>query len=405
MTQQTLLVTLSGADRPGVTSALFTELSAFDVRVDDIEQLVVRGRLVLSVLLGLQDEAGDLDALEEVLGSVAERLGMELQTRVGPEEDRARRHGEVTVTVLGRPLRPAAIARVADEIRARGGNIDRIHRIANYPVTAIVLEVSAAGAADLRRVLTVAGREIGVAIAVQTDGLDRRGQHLVVLDVDSTLIQDEVIDLLAEEAGVQGAVSHITERAMRGELDFTSSLRERVALLEGLDEQALQRIRERITLTPGARTLCRTLRSLGYRICLVSGGFIEVIQPLADELGVDDVRANSLQIIDGRLTGRVAGPIVDREGKREALEAFAEEFGIPMRRTIAIGDGANDIDMLQAAGLGVAFNAKSAARAAADTALNVPYLDTVLYLLGITREQVVAADEAAGVISRAPRLD
>ncbi len=365
MTHQTLLVTLSGADRPGVTSALFTELSAFDVRVDDIEQLVVRGRLVLSVLLGLQHDADATVALEAALNAVAERLEMQLDMGIGPDEERARRHGEVTVTVLGRPLRPAAIARVADEIREKGGNIDRIHRIANYPVTAVVLEVSAAEAADLRRVLTVAGREIGVDIAVQTDGLDRRGQHLVVLDVDSTLIQDEVIDLLAAEAGVEAAVSAITDRAMRGELDFAQSLRERAALLEGLDASAFERIRSRITLTPGARTLCRTLRSLGYRICLVSGGFVEVVQPLADELGVDAVRANRLEVVDGRLTGRVEGPIVDRQGKRSALEEFAREFDIPMRRTIAIGDGANDIDMLQAAGLGVAFNAKSAARAAA----------------------------------------
>lgn len=405
MTHQTLLVTLSGADRPGVTSALFTELSAFDVRVDDIEQLVVRGRLVLSVLLGLQHDADATVALEAALNAVAERLEMQLDMGIGPDEERARRHGEVTVTVLGRPLRPAAIARVADEIRAKGGNIDRIHRIANYPVTAVVLEVSAAEAADLRRVLTVAGREIGVDIAVQTDGLDRRGQHLVVLDVDSTLIQDEVIDLLAAEAGVEAAVSAITDRAMRGELDFAQSLRERAALLEGLDASAFERIRSRITLTPGARTLCRTLRSLGYRICLVSGGFVEVVQPLADELGVDAVRANRLEVVDGRLTGRVEGPIVDRQGKRSALEEFAREFDIPMRRTIAIGDGANDIDMLQAAGLGVAFNAKSAARAAADAALSVPYLDTVLYLLGITREQVEAADAAAGVVSHAPAVD
>lgn len=405
MTHQTLLVTLSGADRPGVTSALFTELSAFDVRVDDIEQLVVRGRLVLSVLLGLQHDPAATDALESALRAVADRLGMDLDMGIGPDEDRARRHGEVTVTVLGRPLRPAAIARVADEIRAKGGNIDRIQRIANYPVTAVVLEVSAAEAADLRRVLTVAGREIGVDIAVQTDGLDRRGQHLVVLDVDSTLIQDEVIDLLAAEAGVEAAVSAITERAMRGELDFAQSLRERAALLEGLEASAFARIRSRITLTPGARTLCRTLRSLGYRICLVSGGFVEVVQPLADDLGVDAVRANRLEVVDGRLTGRVEGPIVDRQGKRSALEEFAREFDIPMRRTIAIGDGANDIDMLQAAGLGVAFNAKSAARAAADAALSVPYLDTVLYLLGITREQIEAADAAAGVVSHAPAVD
>jgi len=363
---------------------------------------------VLSVLLGLDgpaDANGQLAALHESLGSVAARLGMELATEIGPDEDRARRHGEVQVTVLGAPLRPAAIARVADEIRARDGNIDRIHRIANYPVTAVMLEVSGVGAVDLRRVLATAGREVGVDIAVQTDGLDRRGQHLVVMDVDSTVIQDEVIDLLADEAGVLSEVADITRRAMAGELDFRASLDARVALLAGLPEEALSRVRARVTLTPGARTLCRTLSGLGYRICLVSGGFLEVVEPIAEELGVDAVRANRLEIVEGRLTGRLTGPVVDREGKRRALEEFAAQFDIPMRRTIAIGDGANDIDMLEAAGLGVAFNAKSAARAAADAALNVPYLDTVLYLLGITREQVEAADAAAGVVTGAPPVN
>jgi phosphoserine phosphatase len=212
------------------------------------------------------------------------------------------------------------------------------------------------------------------------------------MDVDSTLIQDEVIDLLADEADALEAVAQITERAMAGELDFEESLRARVALLAGLDVDALERVRSRITLTPGARTLCRTLHRLGYRIALVSGGFTEVIAPLAAELGVTDIRANRLGVSDGRLTGTVEGPVIDRLGKRAALDEFAAQYGIPERRTIAIGDGANDVDMLAAAGLGIAFNAKAAARAAADTQVNVPYLDSILFLIGITREEIESAD-------------
>ena len=212
------------------------------------------------------------------------------------------------------------------------------------------------------------------------------------MDVDSTVIRDEVIDLLADEAGVMDQVAAITERAMAGELDFSESLRARVALLAGLDADVIERVRRRVRLTPGARTLCRTLTGLGYRVCLVSGGFVEVVEPLARELDVTDVRANRLEIVDGRLTGRVVGDIVDRAGKRAALESFAAEYDIPMRRTVAIGDGANDIDMLEAAGLGVAFNGKAAAQAAADAALSNPYLDSVMYLLGITREEIEAAD-------------
>ena len=230
-------------------------------------------------------------------------------------------------------------------------------------------------------------------VAVQEAAIDRRGQYLIVMDVDSTFIQDEVIDLLADEAGVMAEVAHITEEAMAGRLDFEQSLRARVALLKGLPVDAIDRVRDRITLTPGARTLCRTLNRLGYRIALVSGGFHEVIDPVAAELGVDKVRANRLETRDGLLTGAVLGPVIDRIGKRQALEDFAKEYRIPQRRTIAIGDGANDIDMLDAAGLGVAFNAKAAARDAADAALNVPYLDSVLFLLGITREEIEVADE------------
>lgn len=405
MANQTLLVTLSGHDKPGVTKTLFTALGAFPVSVLDMEQLVVRGHLVLTALVGFDDADPDLSAaMRTAVRHAAAAMDMDVSTVMGAEEDSDRRRNRIHVTVLGAPLRPDAIAGIAQEIADRGGNIDRIRRIASYPVTAIVFEGSGVQVHDLRRALAGAAATHGVDIAVQEAGLDRRGQYLVVMDVDSTVIQDEVIDVLADQAGVHQQVEQITARAMAGELDFSASLAERVALLAGLPASVLDEVRSRITLTPGARTLCRTLNNLGYRVCLVSGGFIEVVGPLAEELGVHGVRANGLEVADGKLTGRVRGPIVDRAGKRRALEEFAEQFGIPMRRTIAIGDGANDVDMLEAAGLGVAFNAKAPARQAADTAVSVPYLDSVLYLLGITREDIEGADARDGLVTPAPPL-
>jgi phosphoserine phosphatase len=220
--------------------------------------------------------------------------------------------------------------------------------------------------------------------------------RLIVMDVDSTLIQDEVIDLLAERAGCAEAVAKVTEAAMRGELDFAASLRERTALLAGLDAAVLDEVRASLRLTPGARTLVRTLKRLGYKCGVVSGGFTAVIQPLADELGLDYVAANTLEISGGKLTGRVLEPVVDREGKTAALRRFAQAAGVPLAQTVAVGDGANDLGMIGAAGLGVAFNAKPVVRDAADTSVSVPYLDTVLYLLGIPRDAVDPADQAAG---------
>lgn len=395
----TLLAILSGRDRPGVTASIFDSLARTPCEVLDIQQIVVRGRLVLAFLLGVTaDQVGDTRA---VLHSEAARLGMEIETVPGAsvqrkDPDRRRIH----VTMMAERLRPGAVAELARRMAARGWNIDRIRRIASYPVTAVVFEGSGEDIADLRRDLSEASKSLGVDVAVQHAGLDRRGQRLVVMDVDSTLIQDEVIDLLAEEAGVLDDVSAITERAMRGEIDFAESLTQRVALLRGLPASALATTAKRIRLTPGARTLCRTLGRLGFRVCLVSGGFADIIEPLAGELGVDGLRANALEIEDGLLTGRVQGDIVDRHGKRAALEDFARQFGIPLSRTIAIGDGANDLDMLDAAGLGIAFNAKPVVRAAADTSVNAPYLDSVLFLLGITREEIEEAD-AEGVPGRA----
>jgi phosphoserine phosphatase len=221
-----------------------------------------------------------------------------------------------------------------------------------------------------------------------------------VFDVDSTLIQQEVIELLAARAGAGEAVKAITDAAMRGELDFAQSLHQRVETLAGLPAEVLDDVAEDVELTPGARTTIRTLRRLGYHVGVVSGGFRQVIQPLADELMLDFVAANVLEVADGKLTGRVVGEIVDRAGKAKALRDFASQAGVPMAQTVAVGDGANDIDMLSAAGLGIAFNAKPALREVADASLSHPYLDTVLFLLGVTRGEIEAADALDGVVSR-----
>ncbi|MEI6360615.1 MAG: phosphoserine phosphatase SerB [Actinomycetes bacterium] len=399
---RTLLITLSGNDRPGVTRGLFSTLAQHPVEVLDVEQLVVRSRLVLAVLVQVSGGEPEMSATRTAVRHVAADLDMDVETVPGAAEDDERRHNRIHVTMMGAPLLPDAVANVAGEIASRGGNIDRIRRIANYPVTAIVFEGSGVSVEELRRPLATTAAAHGADIAVQEAGLDRRGQYLVVMDVDSTFIQNEVIDLLADEAHVMPQVADITERAMAGELDFEESLRARAALLAGLPITALDRVRDRISLTPGARTLCRTLHRLGYRVALVSGGFTEVIAPLATELGVSDIRANTLEVKDGLLTGQVIGPIIDRLGKRTALEEIAREHDIPARRTIAIGDGANDVDMLAAAGLGIAFNAKAAARAAADTSLNQPYLDSVLYLIGVTREEIETADAREGLETPAP---
>ena len=248
--------------------------------------------------------------------------------------------------------------------------------------------------ADLRPALATAAAEAGFDVAVSPAGLSRQGRRLVVMDVDSTLIRDEVIEMLAARAGREAEVAAVTAAAMRGELDFAASLHQRVAALAGLPESIFDEVRAQLRLTPGARTLVGTLQDLGFAIGLVSGGFIEVVGPLAADLGIRHVHANSLEVVDGVLTGRVQGPVVDRAAKAETLKRFAAEEGLPLSRTVAIGDGANDLDMLAVAGLGVAFNAKPAVRASADTSLNLPYLDAVLFLLGFSREEVVDAAAA-----------
>jgi phosphoserine phosphatase len=387
--ERTLLITLTGRDRPGVTSRLFSTLADFPVEVSDVEQVVIRGRLVLGVLV---THTSGVEALWDAVKKVADDLEMEVELSTGGSRAPKRKRSQLHVTVLGSPLTPAAMAGVAGRIASHGANIDRIERLASYPVTAIELLVSGADPAALRAALAAEAAEAQVDVAVQRAGLHRKAKRLIVMDVDSTLIQGEVIELLAEHAGQLDKVAEITEAAMRGELDFAGSLRERVALLAGLDASAIDAVRDRIQLASGARTLVRTLKRLDYKFAIVSGGFTQVTDALAADLGIDYTAANTLEIVDGRLTGRVVGPIIDRAGKAEALRRFAAEAGVPISQTVAIGDGANDLDMLQAAGLGVAYNAKPVVRRAAHTAVNVPYLDTILFLLGISRDEIEAAD-------------
>jgi phosphoserine phosphatase len=389
--QTTLLITLTGRDRPGVTSRLFAILAGFCVTVMDIEQVVIRGRLVLGVLVGC-DAPPDLTGIHAGVSALAADLGLEAEITAGSDSsswpNSPARGGRLHVTLLGSPLAPAAITVIAGLIAASGANIDRISRLAQRPVTCIEMDVSGGDPAVLRTDLARAAAEQGVDVAVQRGGLRRRAMRMIVMDVDSTLIQDEVIDLLAARAGCAADVAKVTQAAMRGDLDFAASLRERVALLAGLKTSVLDEVRDELRLTAGARTLIRTLGDLGYKSGIVSGGFVQVIEPLADELGIDYVAANVLEVSDGTLTGRLAGPVIDRAGKADALRRFAADAGVPLSQTVAVGDGANDMDMIAAAGLGVAFNAKPVVRDAADTSLSVPYLDAILYLLGISSEEI-----------------
>jgi phosphoserine phosphatase len=385
------LILVSGIDSPGITQGLFDTLAPFAITVLDIEQVVIRDRLILTVLISLNP--AHADSIEEDLQACAERLGIDIATSFVQQGEStiAAKTGLVHVVALGNPMPPTAIAAIAAAIATQGGNIERIHRTASYPITAIEFIVSGTNQLSIRQCLAEVTTSHQVDIAVSPGGLMRHAKKLIVMDVDSTLIQQEVIELLAAKAGVQEQVVAITESAMRGELDFAESLRARVALLKGLPESVIAEVQTEVSLTPGARTLVQTLHKLGHIVALVSGGFTEVIKPIAADLNIVHYRANSLEISDGLLTGKVQGTIVDRAGKAEALREFATLEGVSLEQTIAIGDGANDLDMISIAGLGIAFNAKPAVKAAADSSVSAPYLDSVLYLLGITREEVEEA--------------
>ncbi|BBX51389.1 phosphoserine phosphatase SerB [Mycolicibacterium poriferae] len=400
--RSSLLITVTGRDQPGVTSALFEVLSRHGVDLLNVEQVVIRGRLTLGVLVAAAAEVAAGAEFPAEVEAAIHGVGLEVSIERSDDLPVMQEPSTHTIVVLGRPITAQSFGVVAREAAALGVNIDFIRGVSDYPVTGLELRVSVPAGVygQLQAVLARVAVAESVDIAVEDYSLSRRAKRLIVFDVDSTLIQGEVIEMLAAHAGAEAAVAQVTEAAMRGEIDFAESLHRRVATLAGLPAGVLDEVAEQIELTPGARTTLRTLRRLGYHCGIVSGGFRQVIEPLAHELMMDFVAANELEIVDGKLTGRVIGAVVDRPGKAKALRDFAQQAGVPMEQTVAVGDGANDIDMLAAAGLGVAFNAKPALREVADASLSHPYLDTVLFVLGVTRGEIEAADALDGVVRR-----
>jgi phosphoserine phosphatase len=378
------LVTVTGLDHPGVTAGLMDVLTKHGATVEDIEQVVVHGRLLLGLVVSGE---GDGEALFTDLRAVAAELGVDVETEAlyDAEPALATRHH---VVVLGAPLPPAALAGVTRRLAACGANIETITRLSSWPAQSFELVVSGGDTACLRAELAAEAVLQQVDVAVERSSIYRRAKRLVVMDVDSTLVQGEVIEMLAAEAGCEAEVARVTAAAMAGELDFEASLRARVKLLAGLPVEAVDRVRAAVRLTPGGRTLVRTLKRLGWTVGVVSGGFTVVTDDLREQLGLDHAIANVLEVRDGLLTGEVVGPVVDRAAKAAALRRFTAEEGLLPEQTVAIGDGANDLDMLAAAGMGIAFNAKPVVRDAADAALSVPFLDAVLFLLGIPRDEV-----------------
>ena len=378
-----VLVTVTGPDFPGVNAALFAVLAEYEAAMLDVQQATIHRRITLSALVTLP---GDPARLQAALDLTMPSLGLSVTVEIGGDASAVHPFSSHVVLVLGRPITAANFAEVARGLAALRVNIDRVRRIADYPVTGLELRVSMPpdgppSDTALRQALAAAARRAHCDVAVQRVGLAQRAKRLIVFDVDSTLIQGEVIEMLAARAGCEDEVRAITEAAMRGEIEFAESLHKRVQTLAGLPATALDDVAAELELTPGARTTVRTLKRLGYRCGVVSGGFTAIIDRLVEELGLDFAAANELEVVDGRITGRVIGEVIDRAGKATALERFAREAGVPIEQTVAVGDGANDLDMLAAAGLGVAFNAKPVVAAAADTALSYPYLDAVLFIL------------------------
>lgn len=399
------VIIVSGKDKKGVSAEFFRVLANYGVQLLDVQQSEFLGHLQLAAFTGIADEHfAELSmALETALHPLGQQVTIEYRT----EDENLLPDPRSThvVVVLGNPVTAASVSAIGATLANHGANIDRIRGIADYPVTGLEIFVSVANPApgaseDLRGALAQLTSNLGVDIAIERAGLARRGKRLVCFDCDSTLITGEVIEMLAAHAGREAEVAEVTERAMRGELDFEESLRERVKALAGLDASVVQDVADAIELTPGARTTLRTLNRMGYRTAVVSGGFIQVLEDLAEELELDYVRANTLEIVEGKLTGQVIGPVVDRAAKANFLAEFAADSGLTMAQTVAVGDGANDIDMISAAGLGVAFNAKPALREIADTAVSHPFLDEVLYIMGIPRTEIDTSDREDGSYHR-----
>jgi len=381
---EVILINLTGADRPGITRDLSAILARHDVRVLDIGQAVIHDTLTLGLLVEVPPESESHPVLKDVRWV------------------RAQGQPRHIMTLIGTQLTARHLEGLGDVATRHGLNIDNITRLSGrvslqqeHEQLRSCVELSLRGTPDdasaLRGELLDLAQSLDVDIAFQVDDVYRRNRRLVAFDMDSTLIQTEVIDELAAAAGVGDEVSAITEAAMNGELDFKESLVRRVGLLKGLEESVLEQIAARLPLTPGAERLIRTLRSLGYRTAILSGGFSFFGKDLQQRLGIDFVFANELEVEDGRLTGRVSGEIVDGARKAALLRQLADQAGIRLEQTIAVGDGANDLPMLDAAGLGIAFHAKPKVRASAEQVISNLGLDGILYLIGMSDREVQQA--------------
>jgi phosphoserine phosphatase len=388
MTETHVLVTVTGPDHPGITARLTGIIAEAEAQLLDIEQVVVQGQLTLAFLVSLKADRG---LLKELLFA-AKSLGVELDFAPvdagSAAEPAAQRY---VATAIGPKLGARELFLVSSALAAHGANIERIHRLSQAELGSVEIQLGLPAGQDpepLKRALLELAMRGTFDVALQRESIFRRSKRLVVMDMDSTLIRIEVIDELARAAGVAEQVRAITERAMQGEMDYDDSLRQRLKLLEGLDVAVLRRLANELPLTEGAETMVRVLQRLGYRIAVISGGFSIAADALKARLGLDYAYANTLELLNGKLTGRVVGPIVNARRKAELLETIAQAEGVLLDQVIAVGDGANDLLMLERAGLGIAYHAKRTLREAADTSITAGGLDAILYLLGISAREL-----------------